>query len=642
MNMAKSIFVAAGIVLALTFTVSCSGGGGKDDDGDITGGVSGSATETSCSSSIEASSPSISSSSTNSYNAGETIKKSKISGVFQKGPFVQGSLATLNELDSTLNPTGRPYQALITDDKGTFEIRNVELVSPYAHLIANGFYRNEVTGNKSNAQITLQAIVDVQKKDQVNVNILTHLEYYRVLNLVDQGKTVNEAKKQAQKEIFAVFGINSDSFKDSEDMTIFGTSESDAALLAISVLLLLGNLSDADFSQLLMDFSQAVRTDGVWNNEATKTAIADFAFDVNLLRIKNNILGWSLASAVPAFEKYVKNYWATNYGLGQCNAEKQGTILKNANANSRNRNAYYICRENFWELFKSFAPELYCNMHSSVFAGVAIEPVLGCNDGSAPFDIVFSGDLPNWSSPVTGTYVVNAQANCGLGALNVACGTLTACSAKDNTEEKYCSNGVMKEYGYVADESGQTYKTVEIGTQTWMAENMDYYGNYNGFGVFRGDWRWAMLIDDLDCNYRTCTSKIQPKHRGICPEGWHIPTDAEWNTLINYVGGPETAGKKLKSTSGWNIISWDNKGQQYSFEDNGTDNYGFSAQRPQHECFTDARNTGYTCDAWWSATESSSSYSSAANDAWSWYIGDKVVRKTVSKPSGNSVRCVKD
>jgi len=130
------LFMVA-IVLATSLTISCSSGGGGGSNG------------------------------------GNPIKKDKISGVFQKGPFVQGTLATLNELDSDLNPTGRPYQTLITDDKGTFEIRNVELVSPYAHLIANGFYRNEVTGNESNAPITLQAVVDLREKDQVNVNILT-------------------------------------------------------------------------------------------------------------------------------------------------------------------------------------------------------------------------------------------------------------------------------------------------------------------------------------------------------------------------------------------------------------------------------------------------------------------------------------
>jgi hypothetical protein len=287
MSKLKLTLLTAALGLAITLTLSCSDdGGGGGGNGNIT----------------------------------EPIKKAQISGVFQKGPFVEGTTATLNELDYDLNPTGRPYQTLITDDKGTFVLRNVELVSPYAHLIANGFFRNEVTGNKSAAPITLQAIVDVTDKDNVNVNILTHLEYYRVLGLADGGMTVKAAKKQAQKEILKVFGIDSDSFKDSEDMTIFGMSEGDAALLAISVLLL-GDLSEADFTQRLMNFSQAIRTGGAWNDEAEKAKMAEWALDIELkglerVAIRGNILGWGLSSAIPNFEKFMSSYWVANHCSG--------------------------------------------------------------------------------------------------------------------------------------------------------------------------------------------------------------------------------------------------------------------------------------------------------------------------------------
>jgi hypothetical protein len=270
---------------------------------------------------------------------------------------VEGTQATLNELDNELNPTGKPYQTLITDNKGSFELRNVELVSPYAHLIANGFYFNEVTGNKSAAPITLQAIVDVTDKDNINVNVITHLEYYRVLDLVDGGMTVKAAKKQAQKEIFAVFGIGSDSFKDSEDMTIFGTSESDAALLAVSVLLL-GDLSEADFTQRLMNFSQAIRNNGAWNNEEAKTAMAVWAVTKgSLIDIKRNISNWNLATEIPAFEKYVNDYGANELKIGVCNDETEWTVKQVSNSN-----AYpygHVCVNNFWKRAERL--DIYCS-----------------------------------------------------------------------------------------------------------------------------------------------------------------------------------------------------------------------------------------------------------------------------------------
>jgi len=366
----KTAFTAA-LTLATAFTLSCSGSGG--DPVDNNGNANGSSVESSSSNDESSSSQlqdGISSSETpsssddgssssiedsvavSSSSSDGTIRKAKISGVFQKGPFIAGTTATLNELDNALNPTGRPYQTLITDDKGTFELRNVELVSPYAHLIASGFYRNEVTGNKSAAPITLQAIVDLRDRDNVNVNILTHLEYYRVLDLVDGGMTVKAAKKQAQKEIFAVFGIDSDSFKDSEDMTVFGTSESDAALLAVSILLL-GDLSEADFSQRLMDFAQGLRTNGNWDNEAEKDKIADWAARANLESIKRNILAWGLSSAVPDFNKIVNDYWLVNYGLGVCDAGLRDSIKKS------NKGVDYICKNNAWVIATEYEIDTY-------------------------------------------------------------------------------------------------------------------------------------------------------------------------------------------------------------------------------------------------------------------------------------------
>jgi len=281
-----------------------------------------------------------------------TVKKASISGVSQKGPFTEGSTITLYELDKDLAQTGRSFKSTIINDKGSFEIRNIELVSPYAMFEANGFYRNENTGNISAAPITLLAIADVREKDNVNVNILTHLEYYRVLNLVEGGMSVVEAKKQAQKEIFAVFGINSDAFKDSEDMSIFGSSDGDAALLAISVLLQ-GNLPEGEFSQRLANFSQSIRSNGTWSDEAKKTELADWAYGANFGGIRSNILGWGLASVVPDFEKYVYDYWVSSYGLGACGVSNDSEIKKS------NRDVSYICKSGNWIAASEYEKDIY-------------------------------------------------------------------------------------------------------------------------------------------------------------------------------------------------------------------------------------------------------------------------------------------
>jgi len=332
MNKVKSVLFMAGVSLALAFTFSCSG----DSSG-------GGGTEISSSSTDESSS---------SANENGSVKKDHISGLSQKGPFMKGSTAVLYELDDKFVQTGRSFRDIIADDKGSFDIKiNVELVSPYAMLEADGYYRNEVTGNPSTGTIKLYAIADIREKSNVNVNILTHLEYYRVQKLVGEGKSLKDAKKQAQEEILAVFGI-SGSFENSEDMSIFGTTEGDAALLAISVLLQ-GSLSEGQFVERLTDFRLGFRETGIWDSKAAKDAMADWAVEASLGSIRNNILGWNLSSAVPDFEKFVNNYWYANYGLGVCDAGLQNSI-KNSN-----RGVDYICKSNAWAVATEYERDTY-------------------------------------------------------------------------------------------------------------------------------------------------------------------------------------------------------------------------------------------------------------------------------------------
>ncbi|MDR2584524.1 MAG: hypothetical protein LBC75_13680 [Fibromonadaceae bacterium] len=388
----------AALMLALTFTFSCSGdsGGGNSEQSNISSGTeasvesssskgtskSSSSNEVQDNSSSSSLSNTDSSSSNNGNEVAGSVKKDKISGVSQKGPFVKGSTATLYELDEKLVQTGRSFKDIIADDKGSFDIKmNTELVSPYVMLEADGYYRNEVTGNVSTGTIKLYAIADIREKSNVNVNILTHLEYYRVQKLVEGGKSLKDAKKQAQKEILAVFGITGE-FKDSEDMSIFGTSDGDAALLAIS-LLLQGNLAEGQFVERLADFRLGFRETGKWNNKEAKDDMADWASnsgnkkvdyckygenscgimptadkcasgklvkscfesaELLFTKIRSNILGWNLSSSVPDFEKYVNNYLSSYYGLGTCDAKKAGEIKDGTNDKK------YICKDNAWAL----------------------------------------------------------------------------------------------------------------------------------------------------------------------------------------------------------------------------------------------------------------------------------------------------
>ena len=292
------------------------------------------------------------------------ISDKTISGVSQKGPFVNGSSVTVQELDGeTLAQTGDSYEGKIKNDLGEFSVKVTKLASQYALLKANGFYRNEVTGEKSKSQVTLYALTDLSDRDEVNVNLLTHLAYERSLYLATSkdSLSVSEAKKQAEAEVLKTFGIEGD-FAAAEDLNIFGENDQSAALLAVSVLMQ-GNLSEGDFSERLANYAADIESDGIWNDSKTATKIADWAnsqgLGSGLLKIRENITKWELSADVPSFEKYVNNFWWQNYGLGTCDKKRESEVLKNQNTTSANADEYYICKSSSWQVASDLEKDTY-------------------------------------------------------------------------------------------------------------------------------------------------------------------------------------------------------------------------------------------------------------------------------------------
>jgi uncharacterized protein (TIGR02145 family) len=192
-------------------------------------------------------------------------------------------------------------------------------------------------------------------------------------------------------------------------------------------------------------------------------------------------------------------------------------------------------------------------------------------------------------------------------------------------------------YGTPVTYEGETYQTVVIGTQTWMARNFNY--NAEGSKCYDDDpancttygrlynWATAMALPS-NCNSSTCSSQVGKKHKGVCPSGWHIPSDAEWTTLTDFVGSD--AGTHLKATSGWNDGG------------NGRDAYGFAALPGGNG--TSYGSFGYVGDYgyWWSATECGAAGAWDRDMYYGYYDGASVYRSGYDKAGLYSVRCVKD
>ena len=208
----------------------------------------------------------------------------------------------------------------------------------------------------------------------------------------------------------------------------------------------------------------------------------------------------------------------------------------------------------------------------------------------------------------------------------------------------------------------QLYRTVTIGNQTWMAENLNYA--YTGVpfdnGSYTSDstswcydnvpancakygrlYTWAAAMDSVGtwsangkgCGYGKECSATSPV-RGVCPKGWHLPSHDEWKALIVAVDGSiteytssNTAGTKLKSATGW------------SSSGNGTDTFGFSALPAGHRYDDGVYDYEGSFAFFWSSTEDSS------NRAYFMYLNynnDFANLYDYGKYYGFSVRCLKD
>ena len=510
------------------------------------------------------------------------VSLDSLAGYTQKGPFLKGSTVYLYELSDgrTLKQTNGNFTSKITRDDGRYKFTARDLVSQYAMLVVDGFYRNEVTGQKSDASLRLTALTDMRKRSSANVNLLTHLEFDRVYQLVTRGDstgkklTVKQAKRQAQKEILKQFHIELDSNTDAEDMDVFGSRDADAALLAVSILLQ-GDSGTTDLSVLLTEISNDIAEYGEWKNNSAKVAIADWAMvadlDGRLDTIADNVTNWGLGEA-PDFAKYVRNYWLKEYGIDDCTPATEGGIIW-----TRDHKNGYCCSANGWI------------------------SLLGWN-----------WDIPN--------------------------------EARRNPEI---------EYGTLTDtRDSKVYRTVEIGAQTWMAENLNYYEEED-MNVKDKSWcfgksdnkdsstcdvagrlyTWVAAIDSVtlatdadnpqDCGYgKNCT--LPARVQGICPTGWHLPSKSEWEALFTVVS--TFGGDNLKSQTGW------------SRNANGTtDRFGFTALPAGLRYFLGNFSGGESA-YFWCSTEY------GIYNAYSMNLGNSSNVNLSSEPMNNalSVRCVKD
>jgi len=215
-----------------------------------------------------------------------------------------------------------------------------------------------------------------------------------------------------------------------------------------------------------------------------------------------------------------------------------------------------------------------------------------------------------------------------------------------NNQSDYSNE--MVDPWHVIDVDGNIYRTVKIGAQVWMAENLKVTHCRNGDAIpnVTDATEWCNLTTGAYCNYANNASNADTygslynwyavsdslsDSRNVAPAGWHVPSDAEWQTLVDYLGGEAVAGGKMKEagTIHWNspnIGATNESG--FSALPGGYRNYGGYGDVGSHAYF-------------WSSTDYDS-YSASSRSLNLSYSSPNVFRDNYSRQIGHSVRCVRD
>jgi len=484
------------------------------------------------------------------------VKDLDVAGVSQKGPFVKGSVVTVQGVDcKTMELTGEIFEGTVKSDKGDFGVDDVNLTASCALFEVTGYYFNEVTGKKSAGKVTLHALSDLSDRKNVNINVLTELEYERVMNLVaGLKKSFAEAKKQAEKEVLASFNIKGD-FDEAEDLNAFEKGDGNAALLAVSVLTL-ATAGEAEVSERLEEYSTAIADNGSLD-EYTKTGMTNWASAAaasgSLDTIRENIESWGYADSVPAFETYVKEF-------------AEGVIPSSSS--------------------KAVIPD----------------------------SVALSSDDHEKSSSSKGDSGTKAGMTSSSSVTSAGSVTSSSSTTIEDPRASYLNPNIN--YGEMTDpRDGQVYKTVKIGGQVWMAQNLNYDDSVKTPSLKENSWCYNDSSEYCE-KYGRLYSWAAAKD--VCPTGWHLPSEDELDDLMDSVARSASVGKSLQ-TKLWN---------------SGTDAYGFSAIP-----------AGHRDDSGWYTGESAAFWSSTAESkGYAFYMfifaSGNARLGVLSEKYGASVRCI--
>ncbi len=296
--------------------------------------------------------------------------------------------------------------------------------------------------------------------------------------------------------------------------------------------------------------------------------------------------------------------------------------------------------------------QIVVNPNLSVSVSISANPGTYINPGTSvtyTATATNGGTSPSYQWKLNGNNVgtnSNTYTNSSLVNGNTVTCVLTSnaiCPTGNPATSNTLTMIVITNCGTVTDIDGNVYHTVTIGTQCWMLENLKvtHYRNGDSIPNVIDATAWSGLSTGAYCNYNNDSNNATTygrlynwyaldDSRKIAPAGWHLPSDAEWTQLTDYLGGESVAGGKLKEIG---TIHWN------SPNIGATNETGFTAlpggDRHYSGQFRYMKNYGY----WWSSSESDTSNSLSRTLNFSF---ETIGRYSYPKVCGFSVRCIKD
>ena len=266
------------------------------------------------------------------------------------GPFVEGGRVELREAliktGDTLVVSDSVLAGSVSGKAGYFTIPGVTTYSSYGVVTVKGLFKDALTGEVSGDSLELTAFVDLN--DELKVDVFAALQFGRIKTLLAKGYEPRAAMDLSEKEIAAAFGV-----KENDDMS--------TARLAIA-LMLRSNVDEADFVDRIASLAEDFAEDGVWDDDAARTSLADFAFNIENLKLKDedteevllklndyrkNLEAFGMDD-VPGYEAFYNKFWVDAYGLGICGNGRQDVVMINQNEQSDSASAYFTCNSLSW------------------------------------------------------------------------------------------------------------------------------------------------------------------------------------------------------------------------------------------------------------------------------------------------------